>query len=71
MRAQTAEVLQRLVVSLFNILDMSVIISRLVLIFSFIHHQAVEQWHGLIQLARLEIGITHVELHLLCLVLAE
>ena len=71
MGAQEAEVVQSLIISLFNILDVSVIISRLVFIFALVHHQAVEKRHGRVEFARLEIGIAHVELHLLRLVVAE
>ena len=68
MLAQEAEVIQSLVVAFLDILDVGVIIACRVLVLAIVHHQAVEQRHSLIQLARLEIGITHVELHLLCLV---
>ena len=44
---------------------MSIIVTSRILVFSFVHHQSVEERHGLIQLIRLEIGIAHVELHLL------
>ena len=68
MRTQTKEALQGIVVFFSNILDMCIIIPRRILIFAFIQHQAVEKRQGLIQVARLEISISHVELHLLRLV---
>ena len=71
MRAQAAEVVQRLVVFLLDILDVSVIITRRILVFAFVHHQTVKERHSLVQLARLKISIAHVELHLLGLVVAE
>ena len=71
MRAQAAEIVECFVVFLFDILNMRVIITRLVLVFAFVHHQAMEERHGLVKLARLEIGIAHVELHLLGFVSGE
>ena len=71
MRTQAAEVVQSLIILLLNILDVSVIITCRILILAVIHHQAVEQRHGLVQVARLEIGIAHVELHLLSFVGCE
>ena len=41
------------------------------MVFALIHHQAMEERHGLVQLTRLEIGVAHIELHLLCLVGGE
>ena len=71
LRAQAAEVVQSLIIPLLNILDVCVIITRRFLILAVVHHQAVEQRHGLVQVARLEIGIAHVELHLLGLFCRE
>ena len=47
---------------------MSIVITSSILVFPFIHHQTMEIRHGFVELVRLEIGITHVELHLLGLV---
>ena len=68
MLAQETEVVQSHAVAFLDILDVGVIIACRVLVLTIVHHQAVEQRHSLIQLARLKIGITHVELHLLCLI---
>ena len=68
MRTQLAKIAQSLVISLFNILYMSIVITSSILVFPFIHHQTMEIRHGFVELVRLEIGITHVELHLLCFV---
>ena len=47
---------------------MGIVVSSSIPVFAFVHHQAVEVRHRLVQLARLKKGIAHVELHLLSLV---
>ena len=50
---------------------MRIVITGVILVFALIHHQAMKERHGLIQVASLEIGIAHIELQLLRLIGGE
>ena len=68
---QRLEIAQRLLVLALQVLDVGIVVFGLVLILAFVERGHLEQRQRLVEFVQLEIGIRHVELHLLGLRLGE